>query len=157
MKSLIFSLAALYVMTCGLLVCAHDVERHRILRLSDGVEISFNDMLEDLRGVQLVFVGERHNQASHHEAQLAVIRALRDVGISVAVGLEMFRLSFHKKNPQYAIVVLAGSGHAWKRGIPEQVRRRADISYRVILPEIPEKAESTVVTLEDADYIWLGL
>jgi uncharacterized iron-regulated protein len=282
-KSLIFPFATLYVMACGLVACAHEVERPRILRLSDGVEISFNEMLEDLRGVQLVFVGERHNQARHHQAQLAVIRALRDKGISVAVGLEMFRsshqatlerwsggkltedafeeiyyanwsfkwplyravflyareqrlpmiglnispeltrqvagqgfasltpeqigelpevscdvdatymafiqrafgvhghgkersfvhfceaqmiwdtamasnlLAFHKKNPQYTIVVLAGSGHAWKRGIPEQVRRRSDISYRVILPEIPESAESTAVTLEDADYVWLGL
>jgi uncharacterized iron-regulated protein len=66
-------------------------------------------------------------------------------------------MAFREKNPGYKIVVLAGSGHAWKRGIPEQVERQANISYRVVLPEIPERAESGVVTTEDADYLWLGL
>jgi uncharacterized iron-regulated protein len=238
--------------------------------------------MDDLRGVQLVFVGELHDNPNHHQAQLAIIGALKESGASVAVGLEMFRsssqagldgwvegalteeafqniyyenwttpwplyrdiflyarekkvpmiglnvspkitrqvarqgfasltpeqlgmlpqvscrvdeaymafirrafgshqlhekrfiyfceaqivwdtamashlLSFLKKNPDYTIAVLAGSGHAWKRGIPEQVRRQSKVAYRVILPEISGRLESETVTLEDTDYLWLGL
>jgi uncharacterized iron-regulated protein len=65
-------------------------------------------------------------------------------------------LTFLDQNPAYTVVVLAGSGHAWKRGIPEQVSRQSDTSHRVILPEITGRVESAGVTLEDTDYLWLG-
>jgi uncharacterized iron-regulated protein len=238
--------------------------------------------MNDLRGVQLVFVGELHDNSDHHQAQLAIIGALKESGVSVAVGLEMFRsgsqadldrwvkgtltekafrtiyyenwttpwpvyrdiflyarkkripmiglnvppaitrqvarqgfasltpeqlgvlpqvscrvdeaymafirrafgshqldenrfiyfceaqmvwdtamasnlLYFLKKNPGYTIAVLAGSGHAWKRGIPEQIRRQSKVAYRVILPEISGRLESETVTLGDTDYLWLEL
>jgi uncharacterized iron-regulated protein len=66
-------------------------------------------------------------------------------------------LSFHKKNPGHTVVVLAGSGHAWKRGVPEQVTRQSQSSLRVVLPETPYAVEKTNVTVKDADYVWLGL
>jgi uncharacterized iron-regulated protein len=258
-------------------------EGNEILRVSDGQPVAFSTMLDDLKESQLILIGELHDQASHHQAQLAIIRALKEAGVPVAVGLEMFRsdiqvhldrwvqggmdeeafkdiyysnwssdwnlyrdiflyareagipliglnisrdisrkvaehgfssltseelehlppvncsvdatymafirrafglheydtkksfthfceaqivwdtamasnlLRFLQKNPAYAIVVLAGSGHAWKRGIPAQVSRQSNTSYRVILPEIRERLESGAVTVEDADYLWLGL
>jgi uncharacterized iron-regulated protein len=63
-------------------------------------------------------------------------------------------LEFH---PEYTMVLLAGNGHAWKRGIPEQIRRRSHISYAVMLPQIPDKIHPGAVTTEDTDYIILGL
>ena len=280
-RSLIIFLIALFV--SSLTFCALAGESAEILRVSDGQPIAFSTMLDDLEGVQLIFVGELHEEASHHQAQLAVIRALTEAGVSVAVGLEMFRsdsqahldrwvhgqmdeeafkqvyyanwsfdwdlyrdiflyaremeipliglnispdisrkvaeqgfssltpaeleqlppvscsvddtymafirrafgqhghdtersfthfceaqvvwdtamasnlLTFLRKNPSYTMVVLAGNGHAWKRGIPEQVSRQSDTLYRVILPQIEERVESEDVTLEDADYLWRGL
>jgi uncharacterized iron-regulated protein len=65
-------------------------------------------------------------------------------------------LRFLEANPEHKIVVLAGNGHAWKRGIPAQIRRRSNIPYRVILPEIPGRLERANVSLEDADYLWLA-
>lgn len=65
-------------------------------------------------------------------------------------------LRFLEANPEHKIVVLAGNGHAWKRGIPAQIRRRSSIPYRVILPEIPGRLERANVSLEDADYLWLA-
>ena len=48
-------------------------------------------------------------------------------------------LQFLKKNPQHTIVVLAGTGHSWKPGIPEQVELQSKgITYQVILPEIQD-------------------
>ena len=65
-------------------------------------------------------------------------------------------LRFLKENPNHALVILAGSGHAWKRGIPEQIRRQSDITFRVILPETPTLDRRTV-RLEDTDYLLLDL
>jgi uncharacterized iron-regulated protein len=65
-------------------------------------------------------------------------------------------VQFLKENPDYTIVILAGSGHAWKRGIPEQVRRQSNLTFRVILPEMP-RLDRENVTLADTDYLWLDL
>ncbi len=253
----------------------------RILRVADGSLVNLPAIVEDLKSVSVVLVGELHDQASHHWAQLEVIRALADSGEKVAVGIEMFRaenqshldrwvrgeippdrfsrlyfenwnqpwrlyrdiflfsrdagmpivglnispsivrqvarqgfasltpeqmqdlpplscnvdevyqdfirralgapekhglvfqyfceaqllwdsamawhaLAFLKDNPEFTLVVLAGSGHSWKRAIPEQIRRQSDLTYRVILPEMP-RLERDTVTTGDADYLWLDL
>jgi uncharacterized iron-regulated protein len=66
-------------------------------------------------------------------------------------------LDFLKENPDYRVVVLAGSGHAWKFGIPRQVLDRAEISYRVLLPEAGGRVDRENVTTEIADYLWLDV
>ena len=52
---------------------------------------TLEEMVADLSGVQAVFIGEIHDQASHHAAQLQVVRALHEAGVPVSIGLEMFR------------------------------------------------------------------
>jgi uncharacterized iron-regulated protein len=63
-------------------------------------------------------------------------------------------IDFLQKNPEKTIVVLTGNGHAWKRGIPEQVRLlSANIRHKVILPSIPGYIESRSISINDADYL----
>lgn len=255
--------------------------RAHILKVADGTYVSFAEMVEDLQSVRLVFMGELHDDAGHHRAQLQVIRALRQSGVPVAVGLEMFRsdsqaaldrwvagkmsendflkvyrenwsmwpsykeifryarieriplvglniprgitqqvarngfaslppqqlgelpgvrcdvdanyeeymrrvlgghahnnssflhfceaqmlwdtvmadalLAFLAAHPDYIVVVLAGSGHAWKYGIPEQIRRQSTVPFRVLLPEIPGRISEEDATTTEADYLMLGL
>jgi uncharacterized iron-regulated protein len=64
-------------------------------------------------------------------------------------------LAFMDKNSQRTVVVLAGNGHAWRHGIPEQIARESNISYRIILPAIPGRLDTQAVSLDDADYLWL--
>lgn len=64
-------------------------------------------------------------------------------------------MGFLKGNPDRTVVVLAGTGHAWKRGIPEQIRRQSNYNYKVILPHIPGRIEQGRITSHDADYILL--
>jgi uncharacterized iron-regulated protein len=64
-------------------------------------------------------------------------------------------VQYLKKNPDKTVVVLAGVGHAWKRGIPEQVALESAFTYRVVLPLIPDQIEKTTVTTKDADYVLL--
>jgi uncharacterized iron-regulated protein len=66
-------------------------------------------------------------------------------------------LDFLERNPGYTVIVLAGSGHSWKRGVAAQVRRRSAVPLRTILPEISHQLNRENVTLEDTDYLWLGI
>jgi len=254
----------------------------RILRVSDGKIISREQLLEDLRRVSLVFVGEAHTDEFHHLLELDIIEMLHGVDQSMAVGLEMFSapnqkilnewsdgrlgkeqfirtyyedwgfpwplyrdiflylrehripaialnlprvisekvaasgfdsltrgeraqippgiscsvderymdfirrayqahgmsgktfvhfceaqilwdktmawhlVSYLKDNSKRTVVVLSGTGHAWKRGIPEQVQAFSDsLTYRVILPEIPDRVDTAKITIKDADYLLL--
>ena len=66
-------------------------------------------------------------------------------------------IDFLKENPDYRIVVIAGSGHAWKFGIPRQMVEQADISYRVVLPEISGRITRENMREDFADYLWLDV
>jgi uncharacterized iron-regulated protein len=58
-------------------------------------------------------------------------------------------------NPDTVMVVVTGNGHAWKGGIPAQVKKRSDLPLAVILPEIEGITEPGMVDNNDADYIFL--
>jgi len=253
-----------------------------VFRVSDGKTITFGQMLDDLRKVNIILVGEVHNQEAHHRLQLAIIKALNDAKTPIAVGFEMFLadnqnildqwiagkmssdafikayqrnwnfpwhlyrdiflylrvnkipavglnispeitikvstsgfssltkeelaklppetgravdekymkfirrayamhghggkqfinfceaqliwdqvmarnlIGFLAKNPDKTLVAVTGNGHAWKRGIPEQLKTQSEKTrYRVVLPHIPGYIEPGSITAEDADYILL--
>jgi hypothetical protein len=65
-------------------------------------------------------------------------------------------ITFLKKNPEKNVIVLTGNGHAWKKGIPEEVRTISEgIPYKVVLPQIQGYIDPQSVTTGDADYILL--
>jgi uncharacterized iron-regulated protein len=66
-------------------------------------------------------------------------------------------LHYLDKKPKSTVVVLAGSGHAWKQGIPAQIQSRSNLPFRVILPEIAGRVEPGKVSENETDYLWLGL
>lgn len=250
-----------------------------IIDVDEKAEIEPKALLEDLRQVQVVFMGEFHDHSGHHSAQLTIIDALDDDDKPLAIGLEMFRqdsqealdqwtsnnlpllefltvyndnwsmwheyrwifeharneevkmlglnipreitnkvlrngfkalpeeekqmlgnvqcvvspaygdyirqalgvhdghgdqflhfceaqllwdtmmahnlVEFLRENPDYRVLVMAGSGHAWKFGIPRQMLDQADISYRVLLPEVFGRVDRQSVTEDITDYLWL--
>jgi len=65
-------------------------------------------------------------------------------------------IEYMKKHPGREMVVLAGVGHSWKRGIPEQVKIDASYTFKVVLPGVPYKTDTRSITTRDADYILLG-
>jgi len=64
-------------------------------------------------------------------------------------------VSFMKANPGKKAVVLAGVGHAWRRGIPEQVSLLSTYRIRVVLPLMSDQVDLRSITVEDADYVVL--
>lgn len=55
--------------------------------------VTVSDLVREIRGMKVVFLGESHDNRKHHAAQLAIIRAMEDAGMKIAIGLEMFPAS----------------------------------------------------------------
>lgn len=253
------------------------------LRLKDGRVVGLDTMLSDLQGADMIFIGENHDDISHHQAQQDIIAALHESGRkNLAIGLEMFRtdaqpdldrwtagkldktsfirlydshwrlpwplyrdillyardhsipliglnipqaisdkisregfgsltpaerrqlppgiscsvdprymdfirrayhahgpggerafvkfceaqmvwdkamawrLSQYKnRHPARTLVILTGAGHAWKPGMPAQVREMGKYSVRVVLPGLPDAPRKQGIGIADADYILL--
>lgn len=65
-------------------------------------------------------------------------------------------LEHMRKHPGARIVVITGISHAWKMGIPEQIRQlSAGAHYRVLLPEVTGAVEPGTLSTEEADYLLL--
>ncbi len=79
--------------SCG---AGSDGENYRLLDLNRETELPLSQAVSDLKKSRIVLVGEHHSKIPHHRAQLAVIRALKEAGVEVAIGLEMFR---HESQP----------------------------------------------------------
>ena len=63
----------------------------RMYDLKYGKKTYMSKEIALLKQNRVILVGEHHNNRKHHEAQRDVIRALNEIGMQVAVGLEMFR------------------------------------------------------------------
>jgi uncharacterized iron-regulated protein len=58
-----------------------------------------------------------------------------------------------EKHPDRVMVLLAGSGHARKMGIPYQVGNRSPMPLTVLLPHTPDIFDPDSLTRADADFI----
>lgn len=272
------------VLLISLLLSAVFLSGHaaaHIVRVADDSYVELDSLIERLKEVDIVFIGERHGEAGHQEAQLQIIQSLKEAGEDVAVAIEMFRedeqpvlddwvdgnlareelveaynrnwgmwpryrpvfeyarqqripmvglnlsreitgkvaregfnslsenhldelppvqcspdpryenfirramglhsddgqafsnfceaqllwdkvmainlLEYLDKNPGKTVVVLTGSGHAWKYGIPEQVSERSDYDYLVLMPEIDDRLSRETATTEEVDYLLMGV
>ncbi|TAL18027.1 hypothetical protein EPN96_03135 [bacterium] len=63
-------------------------------------------------------------------------------------------VEYLKKNPETVLVILAGSFHAWKHGIPEQIDRISDIPVKVVVMASGDSYPRFKLTDNDADFIW---
>jgi uncharacterized iron-regulated protein len=59
-----------------------------------GSAIPFETLIRDLASVQVVYVGERHTDAEHHRIQLKIIEALDRADRPLAIGMEMFDVTY---------------------------------------------------------------
>jgi hypothetical protein len=71
--------------------------------------------------------------------------------------MALHAVAYVKKHAERTLILLAGTGHAWKKGIPQRIEEWASIPHAVLLPEIPDHLDKDSVTIEDADYLMLGI
>ena len=79
--------------------------REELLRPPVAVEISdlktFADVMERVADKKIIYVGESHNQYSHHVMELEIIKDLHRRGKKLAIGMEMFQRPFQKVLDEY--------------------------------------------------------
>ncbi len=68
----------------------HPVAAGTIVDSRSGQPITFDQLVQQLVQVPVVYVGEHHTDRTHHQVQLRIIRALVDQGADIRVGMEMF-------------------------------------------------------------------
>ena len=59
-----------------------------------GRPVTFEAMLADLTANRVIYIGEQHTDALHHEIQLKIIVGIAGVHTELAVGMEMFDISY---------------------------------------------------------------
>jgi uncharacterized iron-regulated protein len=64
-------------------------------------------------------------------------------------------LTFLERHPEHVLVLLAGTGHARKGGIPDQLAKRSRYPLAVILPEVPGSLDSDSAERDDTDFLML--
>lgn len=86
---IIFLVTALFISTsCG---AGSGMRSYRLFELDGRTVLPLPQAVSELQRSRIVLVGEHHRNVAHHRAQLAVIRALKEAGREVVIGLEMFR------------------------------------------------------------------
>ncbi len=281
MKRIIITLLAVLVCFSVMAAGQKQLDR-RMYDIHQGKETGMSEAITQLKQNRIILVGEHHSNKNHHLAQLDIIRALKETGVQVAVGLEMFRsdsrqaldrwvdghideevfqeifyenwnfswaayrmifsyareekipliglnvpraitrrvsqqgfkslaaeqkgklsnvtcrvdeeymnyirkafgahahgklnftyfceaqlvwdnvmaintLDYLQKNPGAVVVILAGTGHVQKGAVPRQIRKRSQVPYAVILPEVKGSIDPGTISTQDADFIILGL
>jgi aminopeptidase N len=66
------------------------------VRADDGTAAPFHQVLEDLMGARVAYVGERHDEHADHVLQLRIVQAMHRRDPSLAVGMEMFQRPFQE-------------------------------------------------------------
>jgi uncharacterized iron-regulated protein len=87
----VFFILVLLAATAVLTACSGSAADTRITDVDSGREMRLSEALGALKRNRIIFVGEIHDNPTHHQGQLDVIRALHESGTPVAVGMEMFR------------------------------------------------------------------
>lgn len=65
-------------------------------------------------------------------------------------------IDYLKANQEKTLVVLAGSAHSWRRGIPNHVKKLQGPPFVIILPESAASSDISEVTVDETDYVWVG-
>lgn len=70
--------------------------------------------------------------------------------------MAMHAVEYLEHHPDAVMVLIAGSGHARKLGIPTQLDKITPWAYAVVLPETEGVFDAQRLTIADADYILLS-
>jgi uncharacterized iron-regulated protein len=80
----------------------HPLAVDTILDTATGRAITFDQLMDQLAPARVVYVGERHTSAVHHDIQLRVIKTLVERGHPVSVGMEMFDHTYQPRLDQWS-------------------------------------------------------
>ena len=77
------------------------IETGQIISSATGAIVTFDEMIADLSGRRIVYVGENHTNPLHHGIQLKILQALSTNDENLAVGMEMFAVTYQSVLDQW--------------------------------------------------------
>lgn len=97
----------------GVTGCATSAHRCSLwLDVYDGEPVAYADMLDDLAGVRVVYLGERHTIDRHHALQLQIVNDLIARGRPLVLALEQMEAQYQPTLDEYNRGALAFGGLA---------------------------------------------
>jgi uncharacterized iron-regulated protein len=78
----------------------------RLYSLSDGLELEFSQMIENMMSSRFIYLGESHNSLPMHEIQLKIIQALYEKDERLAIGLEMIPVTLQHVLNKWSLGIL---------------------------------------------------
>ncbi len=77
-----------------------------IYAMETGKPIAFERMIQEMKGVPLVHVGESHNSLPMHELQARILKALYEQDHHIALGLEMYPTTLQEPLSKWSLGIL---------------------------------------------------
>ena len=84
-----------------------------VLDARTGRTVAFEEMIDDLATVPMVFVGESHTNPEHHEIQHRIVEALSARNPAVLVGMEMLQRPYQEVLDEWTVDDRLEQGHVW--------------------------------------------
>jgi uncharacterized iron-regulated protein len=138
-------LAALAVGGCAMIAADHPSKTGMpsypagtIVSAASGGPISFEALVNDLASTRVIYIGEVHTDAAHHQIQLRIIRALKGRVPELAVGMEMFAYPYQPVLDRWSAGGLDQQGFLEKTHWYANWRYRYDL-YKDILDYIQKE------------------
>lgn len=66
-----------------------------------GRTLTFNQLVQEIKNNQVIYIGENHDNSSHHQIQLYIIKTLYNQNKRIAIGMEMFQSKFQNTVNDY--------------------------------------------------------
>ncbi|MCR4412611.1 MAG: ChaN family lipoprotein [Thermoguttaceae bacterium] len=89
MRTVLFAVLAIYSATLTALSQAAEDRRPALwIDLCEGEPIAYDEVVADLAGARVIYLGERHSLARHHEIQAGLVGDLARQGTKLVLGLE---------------------------------------------------------------------
>ncbi|MGD0781852.1 MAG: ChaN family lipoprotein, partial [Candidatus Aminicenantales bacterium] len=77
-----------------------------IYAMETGKPIAFEKMIQEMKGIPLIHVGETHNSLPIHELQARILRALYEQDHRIALGLEMYPTTLQEPLSKWSLGIL---------------------------------------------------
>lgn len=65
--------------------------------VSDRKTADLAEVIKNVEGADVIFIGEAHDNALHHKAQLEILRSLHTKKLTMAIGLEIFTTEYQQQ------------------------------------------------------------
>lgn len=105
---------------------------------ASGQSITYDQLIDRLAQVRVVYVGEQHTNAHHHDIQLRIIRSLLERKERIQIGMEMFDRTYQAKLDRWSVGDLQWSNFIKQVHWYANWKYKAEL-YQPILMMIQEK------------------